>query len=246
MTKIALIASLLIIQSSFCNNSSTMSSWQNEQRHYLRTDTTFVKRELRQHEKVRDIYGKLIENPSTRERLQNEVKALRFISSNTSIPVPEVLDFYIDNGAYVLVTKRVFGETLDNIEPHDKAEAVENVDKFLQQIVLPQLQELRSSRLGSLVGPVIPPLRVTDRDKRPFWPSKVAASDEYVFCHNDLAQHNIMVDPKTLQPLAILDWEYSGFYPPGFESYLWYRPYNEQVVDEQHTSHLLKLLRGEE
>jgi hypothetical protein len=117
------------------------------------------------------------------------------------------------------------------------------VDKFLQQTVLPQLQALRSCTLGSLVGPVIPPVRVTDTDKRSFWPPKTAASDEYVFCHNDLAQHNIMVDPKTLQPLAILDWEYSGYYPPEFESRLWYKPYNEQVVDEQDTSQLLIFLR---
>ena len=156
-----------------------MSSWQTEQRHYLRTDTTFVKRELREHEKLRDIHGELIESPSTRERLQNEVEALRFISLMTTIPVPEVLDFYLDKGIYVLVTKRIFGETLDNIDPHDKAKALENVDEFLRQTVLPQLQKLRSCRLGSLVGPVIPPVRVTDRDKRPFWPPKMAASDEY-------------------------------------------------------------------
>jgi len=76
----------------------------------------------------------------------------------TTIPVPEVLDFYLDKGIYVLETKRIFGETLDNIDPHHKAKALENVDEFLRQTVLPQLQKLRSRRLGSLVGPVIPPV----------------------------------------------------------------------------------------
>jgi hypothetical protein len=67
-----------------------------------------------------------------------------------------------------------------------------------------------------------------------------------VLCHNDLAQHNIMVDPETLQPVAILDWEYAGYYPPEVEACLWYKPYNEQVIDEKETLALLEFFQGQE
>lgn len=47
--------------------------------------------------------------------------------------------------------------------------------------------------------------------------------EKYVFCHNDLRQHNILVDPESLKIKAIIDWEFSGFFPRWFESVLWKR-----------------------
>lgn len=32
---------------------------------------------------------------------------------------------------------------------------------------------------------------------------------DYVFCHNDLGQHNVIVDPVTLKINAIIDWEFA-------------------------------------
>jgi tRNA A-37 threonylcarbamoyl transferase component Bud32 len=217
-----------------------MDSWQTAERHYTRKDETFVKRELHQDEKIRDLDGKLIEIPLTRERLQNEAEALKLLKK-TTIPVPEVArSYYDEEGIYVLETERIFSETLDNIDPDKKNEALANVDKFLREIVLPQLQGLRSCTLGNLVGLVIPADRVTEKDKRRDWQRKTAPSEKYVLCHNDLAQHNIMVDPETLQPVAILDWEYAGYYPPEVEACLWHKPYNEQVIDEKETLALLE------
>ena len=89
---------------------------------------------------------------------------------------------------------------------------------------------------------IIPPARITARDKREFWPEKSSSKIEYVFCHNDLAQHNIMVDPKTLQVVAVLDWESSGFYPADFEAPLWLRPYYERVDDTTETDRLIRFL----
>lgn len=48
--------------------------------------------------------------------------------------------------------------------------------------------------------------------------------DEYVFCHNDLGQHNILVDPESLKIKAIIDWEFSGFFPRCFEAAFWEQP----------------------
>ncbi|KAG8405238.1 hypothetical protein J3458_021903 [Metarhizium acridum] len=47
---------------------------------------------------------------------------------------------------------------------------------------------------------------------------------EYVFCHNDLGQHNVIVDPETLKIQAIIDWEFGGFWPAWFERPFWKRP----------------------
>jgi hypothetical protein len=50
------------------------------------------------------------------------------------------------------------------------------------------------------------------------WPRKgFKDREEYVFCHNDLAQHNIIVDPGTLRIRAIVDWEYAEFFPENFK-----------------------------
>lgn len=40
---------------------------------------------------------------------------------------------------------------------------------------------------------------------------------KYIFQHGDIAAHNILMDPQTLQVKALIDWEYAGFFPPGME-----------------------------
>ncbi|KAK4145837.1 uncharacterized protein C8A04DRAFT_26316 [Dichotomopilus funicola] len=46
---------------------------------------------------------------------------------------------------------------------------------------------------------------------------KEGGGGQFVLCHNDLAQQNVLVDPKTLKIKAIIDWEFAGFWPPWFE-----------------------------
>lgn len=46
-------------------------------------------------------------------------------------------------------------------------------------------------------------------------------SEEYVFCHNDIGQHNVLVDAKSLEIKAIIDWKFSGFFPRWVEGALW-------------------------
>jgi Ser/Thr protein kinase RdoA (MazF antagonist) len=47
---------------------------------------------------------------------------------------------------------------------------------------------------------------------------------DLVFCHNDLSANNVIVDPETLNIRAIIDWEYSGFFPAEFEARFYTRP----------------------
>ena len=47
---------------------------------------------------------------------------------------------------------------------------------------------------------------------------------DYVFCHNHLGQHNVLVDPESSRITAIIDWEFGGFWPAWFEHPFWERP----------------------
>lgn len=93
----------------------------------------------------------------------------------------------------------------------DLAEAQKAVVRQELEEHLRELQTLRSRRLGGPSGIVVPPHRVLGS----LGPS--ADDDEYVFCHNDLSQQNVIIDPETLKINAIIDWEYAGFYPARFE-----------------------------
>ena len=82
---------------------------------------------------------------------------------------------------------------------------------------LQTMQELHSSKLGGPSGLVLLPCRATLHTLRDCWSPRQSDAESFVFCHNDLSQQNMMVDPGTLKIKAILDWEYAGFYPEWFE-----------------------------
>ncbi|XWW93050.1 hypothetical protein V2A60_000978 [Cordyceps javanica] len=86
-----------------------------------------------------------------------------------------------------------------------------------------KLRTLRSSRLGGPSGIVIPPYRVLKLAETTRWNLQPSATDDYVFCHNDLSQPNVIVDPKSLKIKAIIDWEYAGFFPPCFDYPFYHR-----------------------
>ncbi|KAL4885177.1 hypothetical protein BJY04DRAFT_214516 [Aspergillus karnatakaensis] len=90
---------------------------------------------------------------------------------------------------------------------------------------LANLRGIKFNTLGGPSGIVIPPYRVMRLSDKSEWPRKVSQDDgEYAFCHNDLSQHNIIVDPETLKIRAIIDWEYAGFFPEYFEWPVYNRP----------------------
>jgi thiamine kinase-like enzyme len=78
------------------------------------------------------------------------------------------------------------------------------------------LQSLRSDTPGIPDEEYMcPPQRVGQRlwKVNSCWKPKTTTSKgDYVFCHNDLGQHNIIVDPKTLKINAIIDWEFGGLH----------------------------------
>lgn len=223
---------------------SSYNSWISPDRHYSYGRYTFTKRELFRHERQTDENGEIITIPWSAERLENEFAALEFIAENTYIPVPQVVSFKQIDGAYELVLDRVSGIQLSEMGS-DKAEAAENAKNYITSTVLPQLACLTSLRMGNLNGVVIPPARITSADKRPWWPSRFSSSEIFVFCHNDLAQHNIIIDPRTLEVAAIIDWELAGFYHPEFEAPLWTKKYTDPGygnIDAHKVNRLIKFL----
>ncbi|KAF1959229.1 kinase-like protein [Byssothecium circinans] len=205
---------------------------------YVKTATTFIKRELLDSERKRRLDGSIIDRPWREERLRNEARALQLVQEYTTIPVPKLIGFGRNkNGLAYLETERLHGIELECIKdqcrkpegvPHvseGKCEecssiAKENAARFICDEVLPQLAKVPKSSTTGLDGFVLPPSWILEYDKRPHWEPKTADSASYFFCHGDLASHNIMMDPNTLKVVAIYDWEHAGYFPPEFQ--LWF------------------------
>ncbi|KAL1840079.1 hypothetical protein VTJ49DRAFT_814 [Mycothermus thermophilus] len=181
-------------------------------RKYYRRGNAFIKRCLRTREILPGPQG----SPYPRlrkESLKNEADTLRFVRRHTEIPVPLLFCDFEDDDAYYLITEYVEGVSMAELPDEQKQVVTEELESYLAQ-----LKTLRSNRLGGPTGIVIPPYRVLCETERDDW-SRLRTADrpEYVFCHNDCSQHNVIVNPDTLKIAAIVDWEYAGFYPEWFE-----------------------------
>ncbi|PSR77355.1 kinase-like domain-containing protein [Coniella lustricola] len=173
------------------------------------------------------------------ERIANEARALKLVSTSTTIPVPKLLGHGVHpDGRQYLTTEFIEGITLNQLserpcsflgeQHYDSSsrcktcqeKASSNALEFIQEIVLPQLAQLKSRQRG-LGGFVMPPqwlaadIRPGWKDHR--WGTLPLNEAKYVFQHGDLAPHNIMIDPQTLQVKALIDWEYAGYFLPGME-----------------------------
>lgn len=142
----------------------------------------------------------------------NEAASLRYIRQHTNIPVPTVYCDFEDDDASYLITSYVEGASMSSLSEQQKAVVQEELE-----VHLTTLKSLKSNRLGGPSGILIPPYRVLRRTEKERWNLQPSDQEEYVFCHNDLSQQNVIVDPETLQIKAIIDWEYAGFFPDHFE-----------------------------
>ncbi|KAF2864752.1 kinase-like domain-containing protein [Massariosphaeria phaeospora] len=215
------------------------------ERHYILTENIFTKRELQRNEFPTNIKTGLVVTPRwSRERLQNEAAALQYITSETSIPVPQFIDLFDHNGVLHLQTKRVRGTPLDEIDKASAPTAVKCVNAYMESTVLPQLRKLRHNTLGSVNRhlPLLLPSKITYRDKRSSWVRHKSHTQDFVFCHNDLGQHNIFVDPKTFVVTAIIDWEFAGFFPPEFENKMWWHAWDQTTKDDERTDQWIRWL----
>ncbi|KAH8751110.1 kinase-like domain-containing protein [Diaporthe sp. PMI_573] len=182
------------------------------ERKYFRQQGCFIKRTLRPSEFRHGHRGLHIPR-ANKERLINEAASLRYVRQHTNIPVPTVYCDFEDEEAYYLITQWVDGVLMADLSEAHKEVVAAEVEKHLAT-----LHALKSHHLGGPTSIVIPPHRIWRQTERNSWTLQNSQLDEYSFCHNDLSQHNVIVNPDTLSIKAIIDWEYAGFYPVNFES----------------------------
>lgn len=210
------------------------------ERKFYEIGDKFIKRNLRPREYMTGYRG-LIVPRAPKERLMNEAASLRYIRENTNIPVPTLHCAFEDDEAYYLITEYVQGVAMASLEERQK----ETVKKEIK-VHLETMRNLKSRSVGGPSGLIVPPYRVTLKTDNDKWVLPESQTEEYVFCHNDLSQHNIIVDPTTLKINAIIDWEYSGFWPEFFEFPFYNRPgFQAPTKDEiDNTRQLLDFLEA--
>lgn len=202
---------------------------------------TFTKKEIRQRP---DVHGESPTAWMAKQTLKNEFEALKFIRKNAKIRVPSPIQFRDDPDGASVVMDFVYGVSLENLPAAVKVKAIPKVELYINTVVLPQLDHLRSRWMGSLTADVIPPPRVLERCPGNVWARRRTEYPSFVFCHNDLAQHNILCHPGTGEVVCIIDWEFAGFYHPKFENRLWSTSIHVRVNDPQEVDTLEHFLRG--
>jgi len=191
------------------------------ERKYYSFDSVFIKRTLEPHEFMYSLrYNELVVPYIIKERMMNDAAAIEFVRQNTSIPLPKVLVAFHDNGRYYLVQERVPGVQLARLNDEaDRLVVMKELEGYIDV-----MHGLKSKRMGGVSGLICLPDRVSWRERRMEWKFRESENEEFVFCHNDLNQYNVLVDPETLKITGIIDWEYSGFYPKEFEGKFYKRP----------------------
>ncbi|KAJ2892720.1 hypothetical protein MKZ38_009436 [Zalerion maritima] len=200
----------------------TRKTWKTWERCVIIDQDRVIKRELGEQELVHRPNNDVLRPFWAKQRLQNEAATLQFVASNTNVPVPRC-QLYSKDGLLHLETERVTnGILLMDVAAESRSAAAAAVDKQIRTDILPQLRSLRRKYIGSVDSnlPVFPPQRVYNRDRRT-WGRISSTSDCFVLCHNDLGPQNIFIKPDTFQIVAIIDWEFAGFFPPYFELPLW-------------------------
>jgi hypothetical protein len=149
---------------------------------------------------------------------------LKLIAEKTTILVPKIIKFGTDEvGATFLEVERLDGleyglvgdkcrmpagkthVAIGRCASCEKLAGV-NVERYMAKAI-PQLQALKSKETG-LDGFVLPPPRIEEYTPGRVWALKTSTDLEFSFCHGDLARHNIMLHPGSLEVMHIYDWEH--------------------------------------
>ena len=199
------------------------------EREYYRRGRFFIKRSLRLSEFKKNIRGDVHVPRLGKDRLRNEADTLQFIRRISNIPVPTLYAAIDIDDSFVVITEYVDGVNMSDLSEDEKQIVQKEINQHLVT-----LQEIKSDAIGGPSGIVIPPYRVMRHAGNDDWVSKTSDEKEYVFCHNDLSQHNIVVDPRSLKIQAIIDWEYAGFFPKEFEAPYYKRPGPSIALEGEH------------
>lgn len=175
-----------------------------------------------------------------------EAETMKFVRASTTIPVPEVHNSYVDDetGHVVIVMDFVEGENLDKAWDKLGSEDRESVINQLRGY-MEQLRQFKGSFIGSVDGTwcndqfftedlgQYGPYETEDdfnqgivramKKDHPYtyvdwicdvWVDVMTGHD-IVLTHGDLDPRNILVQGSEV--VAILDWEFAGYYPEYWE-----------------------------
>lgn len=168
----------------------------------------------------------------------SEIASMSFIQRHTTIPVPKILNAYENEGCKYILMEYIEGEKLSTAWPQLSPSERSCIGSELRDI----LRQIRNivpppGHIGSVTGgPAVDRRSLGAVKGGPFSTEKkfnewqlaqlhedtpLANRDMYtnahktdhriVFSHGDLGPHNILV--RNGHIVAILDWEYSGWYP---------------------------------
>jgi aminoglycoside phosphotransferase (APT) family kinase protein len=184
----------------------------------------FIKRNLTPSEYLVNRAGMLVLPHMCLERMKNEVATMRYIENNTNIPIPNLRCAFEDRGCYYIITDLVPGVAMSQLLDDKKALVIKELEGYVAQ-----MHAIKLEVMGFILDVVILPYRVgkavpCDQVLK----LREATTPKFVLlvCHNDLSQHNVIVDETTLKVNTILDWdsEYAGFFPPEFDAAFYLRP----------------------
>ncbi|KAL2756923.1 hypothetical protein ACRALDRAFT_2101756 [Sodiomyces alcalophilus JCM 7366] len=185
-------------------------------------ENVFMKRTMRRHEwSDLDDEDKLPPSAAMPQRFRTDVAVQKYLRQKTDIPLPAFALVIEDDGAMHLIMEFVEGKPMDELPEADQ----KVVEMELQQHIK-TLKSLRSDTPGVPGEPLMTaPQRVCDFGWKyhSAWRPRSDVRGDFVFCHNDLGRHNVLVNPNTLKITAIIDWEFGGFWPEWFERPFWKR-----------------------
>ncbi|TFK53173.1 kinase-like protein [Heliocybe sulcata] len=189
----------------------------------------FIKRSLEEREYTINWRSEMVIPRFVKERLQNEAAAIRYVKEHTNIPVPVIRGAFEDCGRYYLLEDVVPGVLMAELSDEQKAVVTVELEQYIDT-----LHSIKSKMMGGLAGSACLPYRLDMALKERgagLLEFRGADEPEFVLCHGDLSQHNVIVDESTLKINGIIDWEYAGFYPSEFEGRFYKRPGPSAAID---------------
>lgn len=171
---------------------------------------------------------------------------MRFVRSKTSVPVPEVIDAFVhpETNHPCILMEYIDGRPLDQVWDTYSESQKEHILSQLKGY-LDELRQIKGTFIGSVDGTCCADQFFDGEDNASYGPydSEMASNDGLVraleararntwtervvkfirampehgivFTHNDWAPRNILL--RDGHVVAILDWEFSGFYPDYWE-----------------------------
>jgi tRNA A-37 threonylcarbamoyl transferase component Bud32 len=162
----------------------------------------------------------------------NEALALRFVKEHTTIPVPELVSSDWDRVTMEYVEGQTLKQAWPVLTPEQRSGIMAQLSDYLAQlramggihlgrldghgVVVPNIMTRCGGPFGSLVEfhdwLANPPKR--GHAESIYWheiTTQLGADYPIIFTHGDVAARNIMVRDGRI--VAILDWEYAGWYP---------------------------------